>query len=442
MNINLIDGQLFDMAGKLISCMVSVFMVFTYFNTKYLHEYDTRPVYVVWEIICCVLNFIIYLFGSPVLNVCFWLICIYLTGRIFYYDENLSKGKYYIINLVFILAISVCEAIGGVLVKFGSNVLNINQNEVIISFVYTIAGSATAILMYYLLLQRLFTGKRTAQISMGQYTIYAIITVYALLNIGEILFLINHELNNEDYIFLMADAVFVIFINLYLFNLLNAFTENKNLKYKLVLYERQAKSNYDYYIKQAESYKTALTVIHDVRKHIKVLEGLKQAAATTEMHSYADAFEEMIEPLLVRQYCNNAILNIILNDKVDLCEKKGIQFDIDIRDIDIAYMEPIDVTTIFGNILDNAIEACENAQEKKITLKICPFNKFTYIQLSNTFSGELRQDINGRPVSGKGDHHGIGLENVEKVLKPYFGQITFSAKSMIFTIEILFCQPE
>lgn len=279
------------------------------------------------------------------------------------------------------------------------------------------------------------------KITVRQYTIYAVITVYVLINVGEILFLIRHELSNKDYIFLLVDAVFVILINLYLFYMLDTFAENRELKYKLALYEQQAQSNYEYYAKQVESYKKAMAVIHDIRKHMRVMEELKKSDASLEMKSYMDSFENMIAPLVVRQYCSNSILNIIINDKIDYCEKRGIHLEADIQEVFIDYMKPIDITTLFGNILDNAIEASEKTEEKSIILKIHPFNEFTYLQLSNSFSGEIKWSSKGKPLTSKGEQHGIGLENVEKVLEVYNGNMQFTVEEQIFTVEIMISYP-
>ena len=317
MNNIFIDSQVFDLVGKLMSCMVSVLMVFQYFDTKYLRTYHSKTLYLGMKMICCLLNLIVYLFNSPLANSCFWVVLVVLSSKCFYYDEKSKKVKYYLINIAFVLALSTCEAVGGILVNAGAKIIGINQQESIVSFVYTVGGSVSTILFYYLILKRMFINENTGKISISQYTIYAVITAYVLVNIGEILFLIRHELSNKDYLFLIADAVFVIMTNLYLFYLLDTFAENKDLKYKLALYERQAQSNYEYYTKKMESQKTAMAVIHDIRKHIKVMEKMKVYDASAEMEAYTKSFEDMITPLLVRQYCDNPILNIIINDKAD-----------------------------------------------------------------------------------------------------------------------------
>lgn len=440
MNIISMDLQLFDIVGRFISCMVTVFIVFQYFDAKYIRVYQSRMIYSGWKILCCLMNLLAYLLDNPVINITFWIFIVSISGKLLYYDEIMNKIRYYLTHITFMLAYSTCEAVGGVLVDAGVKLIHVNQNNSILAFVYTMGSSASAMLLYYLILKRLFVNNETSRIPASQYTIYTIITAYVLVNIGEILFLINHELSDKDYLFLMVDAAFIIFINLYLFHLLDAFAENKDLKYKITLYERQAKSNYDYYAKQVENHRKALAVIHDVRKHMRIVDEYEKLGAQIEKEAYANSFEEMVSPLLIKQYCSNAILNIIINDKQEECEKKGITFQVDISEVSIDFMEPIDITTIFGNILDNAVEACEKVIDKQIHLKIYPFRGLIYVQLSNTFVGEVIWNANGRPLSQKGEQHGIGLENVEKVLQSYNGNIEFSVEQKQFMIEMMFNQ--
>lgn len=434
----MINLQVFDIVGRLISCMVTVFIVFQYFDAKYVRVYQSKAVYAGWKVLCCTMNLLVYLFNNPVLNISFWILVVTISGKILYYDEVMSKTKYYFTHIVFMLANSICEAIGGVLVGAGVNFVHISQNEAIMSFVYNVGGTASTILLYYLVLQRIFISHETSHITARQYTIYAIVTTYMLVNVGEILFLLQHGSSDRDYLFLMFEAVFMIFVNLYLFYLLDTFAENKDLKYKLALYEQQAKSNYEYYAKQVENHKKALAVIHDVRKHMRIIEEYGRLGADKEQEAYADSFDDMIAPLLMKQYCSNVILNMILNDKQEECEKQHILFQIKIADADIEFMEPIDVTTVFGNILDNAIEACMKAEYKQIEFQMYPFNGLVYVKISNTYTDKIVWSADRKPLSTKGQQHGIGLSNVEKVLQKYNGDIEFTTQDNHFVLEIMF----
>lgn len=439
--MNFVGSQLFDIFGKLISCIFSSFMVFQYFDKKYIKIYNIKILYLGLRIVCCAANLYIYLQENPVLNLSFWLIMVTLIGMFFYYDDRLSKSKYFLTNIAFIFAYSICESVGGILANIFENLMGISQEKILSSCIYTISCSAVAVLLYYLILQRIFIGERIKKISVRQYSIYAVITICTLLNIGQILFMTKYELGYRECIFLILDSAFIIFINLYLLSVLDALTENKDLKYKLDLYERQAKSNYEYYIRQMESRKTVLSVIHDIEKHIKVLQELKGVNAQEEIEKYMGMFEETVSPLMFDQYCDNTTLNVIINDKMDYCRKNEIQFEVNIQEIEIEFMKPVDITTVFGNILDNAVIACENSERKQMKLKISPFNGFVFIQLSNTFSGKIFWDRKGMPVSQKGGRHGIGLENVENVLKSYCGEIQYKAEGDVFTIKIMFNHP-
>lgn len=440
MDMIISNMQLLDYAGKLISCIVTVFLVFQYFNTRYERQLSKRLPYIGWAVFCCALNLLVYLFNNPFLNITFWISVILITSKVFYYDLVLSKRRYYMMNVAFVFAISVCEAVGGILAETCIRLLHIEieENASIIGFAFNLACVTASILLYYLFLRRLFIPKRTDRITFGEWAIYVVITAYALVNIGEILFLIKHGLSDRDYVFLMVDGIFIIVVNLYLFYLLDVFAENKDLKYKLMLYERQAQSNYEYYIKQMENHKKTLAVIHDVRKHMRIADAYEQQGQSEQRKEYADNFEEMIAPLLMFPYCENAILNIIINDKAEYCKEKNISFDVDIREVDLGFMQPIDITTIFGNLLDNAVEACEASEEKKIQLKIHPFNGLIYMKISNTYINDIQWDEKGRPVSNKGRDHGIGLENVEQTLQEYHGSLQMSAKEQVFTTEVMF----
>lgn len=432
------ERQLLDYLGRFMSCTVTVFIMFRYFDTKYERRYGSRLLYTAIKALCLLANYMLYLIDAPIVNMMFWLIMTLFVGGIFYYDDHLGRVKFFIVNYVFVLSNAICEAVGVMLVNAANYFSRLNPDEYIFTFVRTVSGSAACVLLYYLVLKRIFIQKKAERILIVQYLIYAVAAVYVLVSIGEILVLGTQETDGIAFKFMILNAFFGIFLNLYLFYLLDAFAENKELKYRITLYERQEKLNYEYYAKQAENYKTALSVLHDIRRHVKVLEQLNQEEKFPEVQNYADAFENMLSPLLLKHYCDNVILNIIINEKVDFCKKNEIDFDVKVCSIDIDFMEPIDITTIFGNLLDNAVEACKGIKRGHIALEAGSFNGFIYVQLFNSFSKKTKWDVRGFPLSDKGEQHGIGLRNVEKILKKYNGNMEFSAEEGVFTVKILF----
>ena len=115
-------------------------------------------------------------------------------------------------------------------------------------------------------------------------------------------------------------------------------------------------------------------------KHIRAIENLYGTEREHTAGEYAEAIRSTLAPLIPISYTENPILNILLTDKNAVMQEKGIHSDIKIDNVDLSYIEPIDITTIFGNLLDNAIEAVANADgDKYIFIKISAYHKMTVV---------------------------------------------------------------
>ncbi len=439
--MNVSGNDMLDLAGKMISSVVSVLIVFHYFHKRYLRTFKNRSVYAVLMGGCVLLNLGTTVLGIPAVNVIFWFAIVFFLGKVCYYDGYLEKGKYYVINIVFILAVSCCEAVSGMVSIGIVKILEIRQSQSFLSFFGMFFGSVGTIFLYFLILKRLFEGKKMRYILWKQYWVYAAVTACILANIGGAVLGVKHGMDRKDYISLIVISAFVVFLDLCFFYFLEELVETKELKFRVELYENQARDKFEEYFKREDECKEMLSVIHDAKKHVKIMEKLKGEGTALEISDYADDLEGLIAPVLKKRFCGNRILDIVLNDKMDACRRQGISFHIAADGIDMEYMKPVDITTVFGNLLDNAMEACAGVEDGNIELNIKPFNGLIYVCLSNTFAGKIKTDGKGRPVSGKGKGHGIGLENVEKVLEKYNGSIKYSVAKNIFTVEVMFNRP-
>lgn len=169
---------------------------------------------------------------------------------------------------------------------------------------------------------------------------------------------------------------------------------------------------------QAKKYDQTIQILHDVNKHIKAIEGLYGAEQEKTAGEYATKIRELLKPLIPVQYTENPILNILLTDKESVMREKGISVTIKVDNVNLNFIEPIDITTIFGNLLDNAIEATEKLKgEKYICIKIGSYHKMIVVSIENNCN-EVKWR-NGFPVSNKGKNGGIGLLNVQSSIKKF-----------------------
>ena len=139
---------------------------------------------------------------------------------------------------------------------------------------------------------------------------------------------------------------------------------------------------------------------------------------------YQQELLKMMDSLGQTCYTGHQLLNVILNEKLKEAEKLGIKTEIQIHAVP-AGLTDVDVTAIFSNLLDNALEACkEIAGERFLSLKIDRHGDFLIVKMRNSMEGQS-EERNGRFRSTKAGHTGIGLSNVMRTVEKYGGTCRF-----------------
>jgi len=137
----------------------------------------------------------------------------------------------------------------------------------------------------------------------------------------------------------------------------------------------------------------------------------------------------------------NEALNVVLMEKGTICKNEGIEFTCIIDGSCLSFIKDYDIYALFGNILDNAIEALRLVKNEKrvLTLQIKTRGKFVMIKSYNKYVGDLRFE-NGLPITTKADkkNHGYGLKSIRYVVKKYHGQLRIKADNNIYDMTILF----
>lgn len=227
----------------------------------------------------------------------------------------------------------------------------------------------------------------------------------------------------------------IVLADLYLLYYVKMADEKRYYENRVKALEQQAKMQYEYYLAQTEKYSQTVRILHDVDKHIRAIENLYGTEREHTAGEYAEAIRSTLAPLIPISYTENPILNILLTDKNAVMQEKGIHSDIKIDNVDLSYIEPIDITTIFGNLLDNAIEAAANADgDKYIFIKISAYHKMTVVHIENS-CGKVKWKKR-MPVSDKGKGRGIGLLNVKQSIDKYDGDLQLKQDGNRFVADL------
>ncbi len=112
---------------------------------------------------------------------------------------------------------------------------------------------------------------------------------------------------------------------------------------------------------------------------------------------------------------------------MQIAQNKDTKFIYHIQNVNMDFVQDIDICTIFSNILDNALESCEKSDSKEIVLEIYIVNgKFLTIDLAN--SCDIVPSVkDGKLVTSKlnSNNHGFGMKSVIKTVKKYKGQVFY-----------------
>lgn len=187
----------------------------------------------------------------------------------------------------------------------------------------------------------------------------------------------------------------------------------------LALQESQFRSQQKY-IKASERAR------HDFRHTILTLSGLFKAGNTEALGRYLDQYVEAMPSSEFTTFCSNTALNALLNYFVHISEQIGIDLTLRVDLPDELPVSDVDLCSMVGNILENAVAGCRNAEEKEIQLTVLiEDHAQLYIVAVNSFDGIVRQS-GGRYLSVKHAGEGFGLSSIRSAAESYGGVAQFS----------------
>lgn len=256
-------------------------------------------------------------------------------------------------------------------------------------------------------------------------------TLYVTLLIFE-----NGNLDSFKIILCISILFIINVVAFYLYDVLVAAFEDK---FEKALLRQQN----NYYLKQFEimdnSYQNVKSIRHDIKNHIIILESYINNDDKEKALSY-------IKEIVKASYYDKEVaksgnieFDSILNYKLQTALMNNIKVNVNLKIPEKLHIASFDIIIILGNLLDNALEAVSKIKEnKKIQVRISYRKNILFIHVSNTFNGTVIYENNKISTSNEDkEKHGIGLNNIEKVIKKYDGTMEINHTSNSFKVEIL-----
>lgn len=186
--------------------------------------------------------------------------------------------------------------------------------------------------------------------------------------------------------------------------------------------------------------KVAVTKIfrHDMRHHINVINAFLQDKNISEAQKYLINLDSNLSETVIKEYCENYSVNAILSSYIEKAKDEQIEVVTEVHIPKNIKIDNVELGTIFLNAIDNAINACkkvEDPKDRKICIVCKEHYSQIYIQVTNTFAGEIVFD--GKyPVSNNIDH-GFGTRSIAATAEKHGGIFSFNAENGIFKTTVI-----
>lgn len=176
---------------------------------------------------------------------------------------------------------------------------------------------------------------------------------------------------------------------------------------------------------------------HDLKHQIHALRSEQNPAVRNQ---WLDEMEADIRSYEAQNKTGNSVLDTVLTGKSLYCQKHGITLSVIADGSRLQFMDVMDICTIFGNALDNAIECELKIQDKSMWAIHLPLTtQKQFLLLVENYCPEAPKFQGGLPVSTKGDpaFHGFGVKSIQHTARKYGGTTTFGVEEGWFVLKVL-----
>lgn len=227
----------------------------------------------------------------------------------------------------------------------------------------------------------------------------------------------------------------IVVINIIFISLLINSIKSAKEEAKIEVMNEKLDMQHNYYLSVKESQERVRRLYHDINNHIANIKSMQNN--NEEVNEYINSINEEIKKSENINDSGNILLNTILYEKNEKCKKYNINFTYDINLSKCDFIEMIDVTSIFSNLLDNAIEACNKIDDKEkryINIRGTIVRKYFVVKCENSKTNKINIK-NNKLLTNKKDKylHGIGIESIKSSIKKYDGDLKINIDDNKFT---------
>ncbi|MDO5326350.1 MAG: GHKL domain-containing protein [Clostridia bacterium] len=180
------------------------------------------------------------------------------------------------------------------------------------------------------------------------------------------------------------------------------------------------------------------TKCHDLKHQIAAI---RSEAGKAKFDEYLNELEDSINEYATVIECGNQTVDIVLTEKNILCYSAHVKFSYMIDGSLFNFLTEREIYSLFGNALDNALEAVTKIEDptlRMITLKSNTRGGLVVLQVENTYAGSMILGEDELPHTTKtGSGHGFGLRSIQRIAEKHGGMMSVRAENGVFKLSVV-----
>ena len=428
---------------EVIVTFVEGFIIF-YFICNFLkHDFKTPKGKIIY-ILGVVLKSALTILMNSITLYDWWVSIIYVAGW-FVISCALLNGKI----IVKLFAVAIAEVVVIVSSNFVTAVLSVALNfppEVLFSMqnAYRIIGVTMCQTLNFLLYSFILkiADKTIFAMKMKEWVLIISVLLISTLSFGIIQTALNEtKLSAVTSVLLMICEIGLLALNIICLYITISLNQSNRTAEELKLKEQQLKHEVKYAQSVRSQYQEMRRIRHDIKQQLATISGLQFEGKYDKAQKYISDITNGIEQLDMFMDVGNDFVNAILNSKLSTAKSKGIEVLCNFSG-KIDGINEYDLCNLIGNMLDNAIEAAENAGDNAV-IEVSLFSdkhKMIFTVSNSISKSVLNSNPELKTVKDEPDLHGFGVKTIKAIAAKYNGNVDFYEENLVFFCSVLLCK--
>ena len=326
-------------------------------------------------------------------------------------------------------------------------VIFIPFNLFISDFEETIYGARTGARIIFLLIAKttqfatlrflLIVFKKNTDLNLGYGLLLMLFHTLSMIGLSTVMTLMLDDLFKDHELILGGTAFAFLALDVFLYILIYQISKLQKAKYELRLMREKEAFEKSRITEASVIWEHIRKTRHDLKNHLTVVGGYLEAGDTETCLKYLGKLTKTVDSMgdLIRS--GNGVLDYLINSK--LSSRKDVRVIVDGSVASFNHIDPVDLSCMVGNVLDNALEAVEllPPEERRIELHFARHNDYSLIVCKNTVKNKVLEGGRLKKSTKKDpDAHGLGHKIVESTAQKYGGWVEYFEESGLFGVQI------